>query len=94
MQEGATDSTLIENIPELQSLSPDAQSEALRELRAAVRLLMQTARGLRAKRTAHGALELEGVEVRVEMNDTKAIQDLVPKQVRLISDILMSRGSK
>ena len=42
---------------------------------------MEVARKIHAKRTAGGALELEGVEVQVQLDNTKKIEDLIPKQV-------------
>ena len=42
---------------------------------------MQIARRLKWKREQGGALQLEGVEVQVQLDDTKKIEDLVPKQV-------------
>lgn len=82
MQDGVSDSVLIDNIPELQQLtSRDEQVAALSELRVAVSELMTLARRLREARTKQGALELEGVEVRVQLSDSKSIEDLIPKQV-------------
>lgn len=45
---------------------------------------MEVARHIRARRTVGGALELEGVEVQVKVDDTKNIEDLIPKQVKFI----------
>ena len=42
---------------------------------------MDVARNLKANRTSGGALQLEGVEVQIQLDDTKKIEDLVPKQV-------------
>ena len=42
---------------------------------------MNVARNLKANRTSGGALQLEGVEVQIQLDDTKKIEDLVPKQV-------------
>ena len=84
MADGASDSVLIDNVPELQQLkSRDEQMAALNDLRTAVIELMQLARRLRQGRTREGALELEGVEVRVQLGDNRSIDDLIPKQVRL-----------
>ena len=43
--------------------------------------LMDIARHLKARRVVGGAVQLEGEEVKVEMNDEREIEDLVPKQV-------------
>ncbi len=44
--------------------------------------MMEVAQQLREKRTQQGAVELEGVEVQVQINENKTtIEDLVPKQV-------------
>ena len=51
------------------------------ELRSSVTLLMRIARRLKARRVSGGALELESVEVQVQLNETKSIEDLTPKDV-------------
>ncbi|KAL2089025.1 hypothetical protein ACEWY4_015924 [Coilia grayii] len=50
------------------------------ELLEALRLLTRVARHLRALRDRGGALELEGVEVRAQLDSSKNITALVPKQ--------------
>ena len=51
------------------------------ELREAIDSLMDIARCLKAKRTLQGGLQLEGVEVQVQVDDAKNIENLIPKQV-------------
>ena len=50
-------------------------------LRWSVCKLMEIARGLKSKRVASGALELESSEVTVEMDDKNQIEELTPKDV-------------
>lgn len=50
-------------------------------LRWAIYKLTEIARVLRERRDEGGALELEGIEVRVQIGEEKAVEDLVPKQV-------------
>ncbi|KAM4036792.1 DIS3-like exonuclease 1 isoform 1-T1 [Anomaloglossus baeobatrachus] len=64
--------------PELKSLSQD--SVQLDRLLWAIRKLTEVAQAIRSRRDIHGALELEGVEVRVQLGEEHSIDDLVPKQ--------------
>lgn len=88
MCEGVSDDTIIANVPELQEISDKReQKEAIERLKWATNMLMVTARHLKAKRTQHGALELESVEVQVQItpettsDSDKTIEDLIPKKV-------------
>uniref|UniRef100_A0A670ZI24 DIS3-like exonuclease 1 n=1 Tax=Pseudonaja textilis TaxID=8673 RepID=A0A670ZI24_PSETE len=54
--------------------------EDLTALMWAIRKLTDVARHLRARRSSYGALELEGVEIRVQLDDKKNIDDLIPRQ--------------
>ncbi|XP_075714430.1 DIS3-like exonuclease 1 isoform X1 [Rhinoderma darwinii] len=63
---------------ELQPLSQD--SVQLDRLLWAIRKLTEVARAVRSRRDMHGALELEGVEIRVQLGEEHSIDDLVPKQ--------------
>ena len=54
------------------------------ELRWCISELMSFARHTQATRTQGGAVQLEGVEVQVQINKDKDIQDLLPKQVYLM----------
>ena len=54
----------------------------LKELKWCVDQLMDIARHLKARRVVGGAVQLEGEEVKVELNEEQEIEDLVPKQVR------------
>ncbi|XP_035667414.1 DIS3-like exonuclease 1 [Branchiostoma floridae] len=71
---------LIQSIPELQELDTDTARNRLEQIRWAVDSLMDIADHLRAGRLREGGLELEGVEVQVQLGDSKEIQKLVPKQ--------------
>ncbi|XP_075063694.1 DIS3-like exonuclease 1 isoform X2 [Mixophyes fleayi] len=63
---------------ELQPLLQDPVQ--LDRLLWAVRKLTEVAQAVRSRRDQSGALELEGVEVRVQLGEDKSIDDLVPKQ--------------
>ncbi|XP_068131120.1 DIS3-like exonuclease 1 [Hyperolius riggenbachi] len=63
---------------ELKSLSQD--SAELERLLWAISKLTEVAQAIRTRRDLHGALELEGVEVRVQLGEGRSIDDLVPKQ--------------
>ena len=52
-------------VPELLQLEPEQRDAKLAQLTGALELLTHVARHLRAQRDLGGALELEGVEVRV-----------------------------
>lgn len=45
---------------------------------------MMIARRLKAQREVGGAVQLEGTEVKVELNEEQEIENLVPKQVGVI----------
>jgi len=76
----AKEEDLIKDISELQDLEPKTASKRLSEIRKSVLKLMDIAREIKARRTVHGALELEGVEVQVQLGDKKDIKDLIPKK--------------
>ncbi|KAJ7389202.1 DIS3 mitotic control [Desmophyllum pertusum] len=79
---------LIKDIPELQNLERKTASKRLSEIRKTVMKLMDIAREIKqdeiftvltcAMYTC--ALELEGVEVQVQLDDKKDIKDLIPKK--------------
>ncbi|XP_018408330.1 PREDICTED: DIS3-like exonuclease 1 [Nanorana parkeri] len=64
--------------PELQPVSQD--STKLDSLLWAIRKLTEVARAVRTRRDMSGALELEGVEVRVQLGEEHSIDDLIPQQ--------------
>ncbi|XP_069078997.1 DIS3-like exonuclease 1 [Pleurodeles waltl] len=74
------DLSVANDIPEITQMGENAQSIRLDELRVAVQRLTDVAKHVRAKRDIGGALELEGVEVQVQLDDKKNIDDLLPKQ--------------
>ncbi|XP_058012764.1 DIS3-like exonuclease 1 isoform X1 [Ahaetulla prasina] len=74
------DLTAAGEIPELKSMEEDTRKQKLDELMWAIGKLTDVARHLRAKRSSYGALELEGVEIRVQLDDKKNIDDLIPRQ--------------
>lgn len=65
-------------------LTPALLLSRVADLRQAVVSLTDIARVLRHRRTEQGAVELDSVEVKVQMNkdkDTTEIENLIPKQV-------------
>uniref|UniRef100_A0A3Q2Q5J1 DIS3-like exonuclease 1 n=1 Tax=Fundulus heteroclitus TaxID=8078 RepID=A0A3Q2Q5J1_FUNHE len=67
-------------VPELARLDPAERHAKLSELTEALEKLTHVARHLRAQRDRGGALELEGVEVRAQLDEEKNITALVPRQ--------------
>uniref|UniRef100_H3CGP2 DIS3-like exonuclease 1 n=1 Tax=Tetraodon nigroviridis TaxID=99883 RepID=H3CGP2_TETNG len=67
-------------VPELAGLGPEERDARLAKLTQALEMLTQVARRLRAHRDRGGALELEGVEVRAQLDKDKNITALVPRQ--------------
>uniref|UniRef100_A0A8C5MFD5 DIS3-like exonuclease 1 n=1 Tax=Leptobrachium leishanense TaxID=445787 RepID=A0A8C5MFD5_9ANUR len=63
---------------ELQPLSQD--QKRLEQLLWALHKLTEVAQATRSRRDRSGALELEGVEVRVQFGEEHSIDDLIPKQ--------------
>lgn len=74
------DTSVVDDIPELKDLDERTRKKKLDELVWAISKLTDIARRVRAKRDSCGALELEGVEIRVQLDDKKNIHDLIPKQ--------------
>ncbi|XP_055134039.1 DIS3-like exonuclease 1 isoform X20 [Symphalangus syndactylus] len=72
--------SVVDDIPEFKDLDEKSRQAKLEELVWAIGKLTDIARHVRAKRDGCGALELEGVEVRVQLDDKKNIHDLIPKQ--------------
>lgn len=72
--------TIAAEIPELKEQDENTRQRKLDELVWAIGKLTDVARCIRAKRDSCGALELEGVEVRVQLDDKKNIDDLIPRQ--------------
>ncbi|XP_005393761.2 PREDICTED: DIS3-like exonuclease 1 [Chinchilla lanigera] len=71
---------IADEIPEFKNLDEKSRQTRLEELAWAIGRLTDIARHVRAKRDRCGALELEGMEVRVQLDDKKNIHDLIPKQ--------------
>ncbi|XP_059953129.1 DIS3-like exonuclease 1 isoform X5 [Mesoplodon densirostris] len=71
---------IVDDIPEFRDLDEKSRQAKLEELLWAIGKLTDIARHIRAKRDQCGALELEGVEVRVQLDEKKNIHDLIPKQ--------------
>ncbi|XP_068605162.1 DIS3-like exonuclease 1 [Brachionichthys hirsutus] len=65
---------------ELSNLGPEEKDAKLAELTQALGMLTHVARHLRAQRDKGGALELEGVEVRAQLDEERNITALVPRQ--------------
>ncbi|XP_068410159.1 DIS3-like exonuclease 1 isoform X3 [Eschrichtius robustus] len=71
---------IVDDIPEFRDLDEKSRQAKLEELLWAIRKLTDIARHVRAKRYQCGALELEGVEVCIQLDEKKNIHDLIPKQ--------------
>ncbi|TSK19975.1 DIS3-like exonuclease 1 [Bagarius yarrelli] len=67
-------------VPELAQLERSVRDKKLAELLQALEQLTRVAKHLRSQRDRGGALELEGVEVRAQLDEDKNIAALVPKQ--------------
>ncbi|XP_061671663.1 DIS3-like exonuclease 1 isoform X2 [Syngnathoides biaculeatus] len=67
-------------VPELTNFSPSETDSKLAQLTQALEILTHVARHLRVQRDRGGALELEGVEVRAQLDNEKNITALVPRQ--------------
>ncbi|XP_039996945.1 DIS3-like exonuclease 1 isoform X2 [Xiphias gladius] len=67
-------------VPELAQLGPDEKEAKLAQLTRALKMLTDVGRHLRAQRDRGGALELEGLEVRAQLDEERNITALVPRQ--------------
>lgn len=67
-------------VPDLAQLGSEEKDVKLAELTQALKTLTNVARHLRAQRDRGGALELEGVEVRAQLDAEKNITALIPRQ--------------
>uniref|UniRef100_A0A3B3DPL0 DIS3-like exonuclease 1 n=1 Tax=Oryzias melastigma TaxID=30732 RepID=A0A3B3DPL0_ORYME len=67
-------------VPELEQFCPEEKDLKLAQLIQALEMLTRVARHLRLQRDRGGALELEGVEVRAQLDKDKNITALVPRQ--------------
>ncbi|KAM7015861.1 DIS3-like exonuclease 1 [Tautogolabrus adspersus] len=67
-------------VPELTKLTSEERDAKLAQLTQALEMLTHVARHLRAQRDKGGALELEGVEVRAQLDEERNITALVPRQ--------------
>ncbi|KAM4893033.1 DIS3-like exonuclease 1 [Sylvia borin] len=74
------DTSVVGDIQELKGLAEGTRQKKLAELLWALSELTDIARHFRAERDRCGALELEGIEIRVQLDDKRNIQDLIPKQ--------------
>lgn len=71
---------IVDDIPEFRDMDEKSRQAKLEELLWAIGKLTDIARHIRAKRDRCGALGLEGVEVRIQLDEKKNIHDLIPKQ--------------
>ncbi|KAK9542198.1 hypothetical protein VZT92_000081 [Zoarces viviparus] len=67
-------------VPELDGLGSEERDAELARLTRSLETLTRVARHLRAQRDRGGALELEGVEVRAQLDEERNITALVPRQ--------------
>ncbi|KAI3377082.1 hypothetical protein L3Q82_000059 [Scortum barcoo] len=68
------------DVPELAELGAEEKDAKLAQLVDALEMLTRVARHFRAQRDRGGALELEGVEVRAQLDEERNITALVPRQ--------------
>ncbi|XP_010570392.1 PREDICTED: DIS3-like exonuclease 1 isoform X2 [Haliaeetus leucocephalus] len=80
------DTSVVGDILELKNLDERTRQKKLAELVWAISKLTDIARHLRAKRDSCGALELEGVEIQVQLDDKQKIYGLIPKQPLEVQD--------
>uniref|UniRef100_A0A663ERE5 DIS3-like exonuclease 1 n=1 Tax=Aquila chrysaetos chrysaetos TaxID=223781 RepID=A0A663ERE5_AQUCH len=80
------DTNVVGDILELKNLDERTRQKKLAELVWAISKLTDIARHLRAKRDSCGALELEGVEIQVQLDDKHKIYGLIPKQPLEVQD--------
>lgn len=78
----------MEEIPELGKFDEMERQEKLADLKWSVDKLIEIASHLKAKREHEGAVQLEGVEVKVELNEQQEIENLVPKQTLEIHETI------
>eukprot|EP00042_Codosiga_hollandica_P053611 m.707459 g.707459 ORF g.707459 m.707459 type:complete len:1226 (-) comp58730_c0_seq11:17-3694(-) len=69
--DGLSAAEIVAEIPTLQRLSPKDTAAKVAELREAVKLLVETARKLSARRLESGALQLSGQELEIELDEAK-----------------------
>ncbi|XP_034038766.1 LOW QUALITY PROTEIN: DIS3-like exonuclease 1 [Thalassophryne amazonica] len=67
-------------VPELAQLSHEEKDVKLTQLTQALQMLTHVTKHLRAKRDIGGALELESVEVRAQLDKERNITSLIPRQ--------------
>ena len=75
-------------IPELSSLAENEVRTKMSNLKEAICSLMDVARVLKKRRFEDGALELEGVEVKLilqRVGDNITVEEILPKQVWCVS---------
>nr|XP_054756295.1 DIS3-like exonuclease 1 [Lytechinus pictus] len=77
-----------DDIPELRDVDDVTRELELERLKWAVDQLMMIARKLKAQREVGGAVQLEGTEVKVELNEEQEIENLVPKQTLEIHETI------
>ncbi|XP_066557335.1 DIS3-like exonuclease 1 [Amia ocellicauda] len=80
LAQGLLEGRGAEEVAELADLPVEEKKQRLGELRRALERLTHVARHLRAQRDRGGALELEGVEVRAQLDAEGNIAALVPRQ--------------
>ncbi|PIK57161.1 putative DIS3-like exonuclease 1 [Apostichopus japonicus] len=77
-----------EEIPELTGFGEEEKRKRLADLKWSVDKLIDIASHLKARRVHEGAVQLEGVEVKVELNEQQEIENLVPKQTLEIHETI------
>ncbi|XP_071489125.1 DIS3-like exonuclease 1 [Diadema antillarum] len=77
-----------DDIPELKGMDEVTKNLELERLKWAIDNLMAIARHLKARREVGGAIQLDGTEVKVELNEEQEIENLVPKQTMEIHETI------
>ncbi|XP_071964819.1 DIS3-like exonuclease 1 [Antedon mediterranea] len=76
------------DIPELNDMDAMSVEIRMQRLKWCVDKLMDVARHLKANRVKGGAVQLEGLEVKVELNEEQEIENLIPKQTMEIHETI------
>lgn len=93
--DGAPLMNAAKSIPELSGLAENEVKTRMSNLKEAICSLMEVARVLKKRRFENGALELEGVEVKLilqRVGDNITVEEILPKQVGVVCVSCVSCG--
>lgn len=77
-----------DEVPELAKCGAGERIKRCADLKWSIDKLIEIASHLKARRMNEGAIQLEGVEVKVELNEQQEIENLVPKQTLEIHETI------